>query len=66
MSEYKTVQGDTFDIIALKIWGDEKKACHLLGANPGIKNLFFLNAGVSIIIPEIETTSMDPVPPWQR
>lgn len=64
---YITGQGDTFDIIAFKTWGNEKLLPALLEANPGINNIFSFDAGVKIIIPEVETPyNNDPVPPWQR
>ena len=63
-STYTTVQGDTWDIIAHK-QGNGKMVSQLLEANPGLKDVFFFEAGQTIVVPEITETDTDPVPPWQ-
>lgn len=68
MSEnYTTVQGDTFDIVAFKVFGNEKMIGVLLEANPSQKDVYSFDAGVKLFIPENATLiNNDPVPPWQR
>lgn len=49
MSQYITIQGDTFDSISRKSYGTEQKASGIQGANPGV--LEPLSPGISIFIP---------------
>lgn len=62
---YKTVAGDTFDIIAYQQYGDETKADKIMEANPELLDYFVFPANVSVVIPELDTTeSTVPMPPW--
>ena len=36
MTTYTTISGDTFDKVARKIYGDDKKAAPIRTANPGV------------------------------
>lgn len=63
---YTTVQGDTWDMIAFKVWGDEKKVAQLLTANPSLQGVFIFEAGVALVVPDIVQVKKEPVPPWQR
>lgn len=49
---YKTVNGDTFEIIASKSYGDGSKASVISSANPGAAEP--LAAGLSLIIPALQ------------
>lgn len=51
---YRCSAGETFDLIALKLYGDEKYACDLLGANPALCGLTALTGGETLIIPVVE------------
>lgn len=62
---YTTTQGDTWDIIALKVYGDEKYMSQLLKANPRYTDIIVFSAGVEIVCPDIEDT-MEHLPPWKR
>lgn len=48
---YKTVAGDTFELIARKKYGTEKEASRIAKANPGVSEPF--TAGVSLVIPDL-------------
>lgn len=63
---YTTTQGDTWDIIALKVYGSEKYMSHLLKSNPKHINTMFFSSGVEIICPDIESDIIDNLPPWKR
>jgi len=66
MNNYTTTQGDTFDIIAFRVWGNEKLMHKLIEANPEHQGKVFFSAGVLLNVPEIKLpVSKDPVPPWQ-
>ena len=63
---YTTTQGDTWDIIALKVYGDEKYMGQLLKANPKYINIIFFGAGIEVICPDIDTEDIQNLPPWKR
>ena len=65
MDEYTTSQGDTFDIIAFRVYGDEKKMGELLKANPKHRHTVIFSANETIKVPAIETASTAPLPPWK-
>ena len=54
---YKTVQGDTWDSIAKKIWGDSKYKKYfdyLIQENREYTATVFFESGVELKVPEIE------------
>lgn len=65
---YTTVQGDTWDLIAFKKLGNEKRMDKLIEANPDYRDTFLFSAGINLIIPQIDIDSLskDPKPPWQK
>ena len=46
--EYKTKQGDTFDIIALDAYSDEFKSHLIIQANPQYASIIVFAAGVKL------------------
>lgn len=72
MITYTTVQGDTFDIIAKKVLGDEHHVGDLMEANLQHISVLIFSAGVTLNIPEItEVVAIDneeqySTPPWER
>lgn len=68
MHTYTTVLGDTWDIIAFKIWGKEKYAKELVEANLNYVETVIFSSGITLNIPEITTTVSDitNLPPWKR
>lgn len=63
---YITKQGDTFDIIALRLYDDEFKASLLMEANPKHVSIITFQAGVSLKYPIIEGDIPETLPPWKR
>ena len=62
MKKYVTVLGDTWDIIAKKVYGDEFKADRLMDANRDLLNHFVFSAGM-----ETETASKpEGYPEWRN
>lgn len=59
---YICAQGDTWDIIALKVYGDENYAAWLLMHNPEIKEL---SGGVNVYAPEVQENSENGAP-WRK
>ena len=64
---YTTVLGDTWDMIAFKIWGKEKYAKELVEANLNYVEIIIFSAGVVLNVPNItNTTDNSSLPPWKR
>ena len=62
---YRTVQGDTFDGIAWRLWDREHLAHHLVEANPAHADVLVFDPGVAIVIPDIKPdTTVEDLPPW--
>lgn len=65
--KYKTVSGDTFDKIAFKHYGDEKRALDIIEANIKYADTLIFQSGIDLSIPEIEETfNSSNLPPWKR
>jgi phage tail protein X len=63
----KTVQGDTWDTIALRAYGSTAHMDKLIMANPGARLMAIFPAGIEITVPEIDTTqAAETQPPWKR
>lgn len=63
---YKTVLGDTWDLIAFKTFGNERYANRIIESNLQHKGVVIFSAGIDLIIPDIETPSETGLPPWKR
>ena len=69
MKTYRTVQGDTWDLIALKMYpkiGGEKLMDVLLEHNPEhIKTVIF-PANVILKVPDVDIPVISSLPAWKR
>lgn len=65
---YITVQGDTFDSISKKCYGDEKLLQRLLDANPKAAGTVVFGEGVPLQIPELSETEkrQESPAPWRK
>ncbi len=63
---YKTIQGDTWDGIAVKVYGDEKYMNELLEANQAYREIIIFPANVSLSLPNIQTQTTTILPPWKK
>lgn len=64
---HKTVQGDTFDALALHYFDEETLASEIIQANPDYCDVLIFDAGVELIIPdEPDVTLPETLPPWRR
>lgn len=67
MTKYTTIQGDTWDLIALKMLGSEKYKTILIENNLQYKDVVIFSAGIVLNIPEIQIeTVTDSLPPWKQ
>lgn len=56
---YQCSAGETFDSVALELYGDEKYACELLNANPDLCNIPIFSGGEILDIPIVEEAEED-------
>lgn len=64
MNSYTTIQGDTWDLIAYKLWGSEYLLPLLLEANPMHRATIFFTGDVVLNVPEIDTSIYNERPSW--
>lgn len=64
MNSYTTSQGDTWDLIAYKLWGSEYLLPLLLEANPKHRHTLFFSGDVVLNVPDIDTAIYTPRPAW--
>jgi len=63
--KYVTLQGDTFDAIALDFYNDEIFADIIIQANPDYTNVILFDAGVELKVPVLEEKAASTLPPWR-
>lgn len=64
---YTTVQGDSFDLIALLHYGHERYASLIIQANPDYGDVLIFEAGVTLNLPELPASvQASTLPPWRR
>lgn len=64
---YTTVEGDTFDALALAAYNDESKMNLIIEANLEHCDTLIFEGGVQLFIPIIEQSeTADSLPPWRR
>ena len=63
---YTTVDGDTYDMIALDMYHDEFRAPLIAGANPEQAGTVVFPAGVVLRVPMVPAAEASAVPPWRR
>ena len=69
MKTYRTIQGDTWDIIALRMYpniGKEKLMHVLLQENPAHQETVIFEANVMLRIPKVDIPVVSSLPPWKR
>lgn len=68
MRNYTTTQGDTWDIISLKMYGSELFTDRLVSANFAQRNTAIFGAGVVLTVPQVNANQIQStnLPPWRR
>jgi phage tail protein X len=62
---YITVQGDTWDAIAYRLWGEERLFMELVSANPRHLDVVLFPAGVELHVPPAPDRFIkQELPPW--
>ncbi len=62
---YTTIQGDMWDSISYKIYGDEKYMGLLMQNNLELIDIFIFGAGTVIFVPELESEVETDIPSWR-
>lgn len=65
METYETVQGDTWDMIAKRVYGDEKYAGYLMESNRLLIDYLIFPGGVTLSIPELTEEQDADLPIWR-
>lgn len=63
---YRTISGDTWDIVALTQMGSEMYTDKLIQANTEHRQTVVFPAGVVLIIPDVKAAAPAELPPWKR
>lgn len=63
-STYRTISGDTWDMIAYKTLGDGKWMHLLIAENPTYCETFIFPAGIALHVPEKPEITSKINPPW--
>jgi len=70
MRRYTTVQGDTWDYVAYKVYGEQSGAEFymnaLLDANADYMHYVVFPANITLIVPDVEIELPKTLPPWKR
>ena len=62
-----TVEGDTFDALALEFYNDEKQAWLIIQANLDYCDVLIFEESVELRIPILENKEVpETLPPWRR
>ncbi len=65
--EYTTREGDTFDALALDMYGAETLAHYIIEFNPDYADVLIFEANVPLRLPIIEDAELpDTLQPWRR
>ena len=69
MSTYTTQMGDTWDIIAKRLYGNELHLSALIAANIDYRKVVVFKAGVKLevpVVPTIEEMPIEGLPIWKQ
>lgn len=68
ITTYTTQEGDRWDNVSYKAYGDPYQIATLLAANPSVPIKDVIPAGTVLTVPVIEqeALSSDLLPPWKR
>lgn len=62
---YTTLQGDTWDVIAYRLWKRETLMHHLVAANPDYCDVLVFGPNIVLTVPDIVVPDRKPdLPPW--
>ncbi len=62
---YKTIQGDTWDMVAKKVYGAERHLDYLMAHNFDLLDYFIFPAGIEINTPDLPLEQEEDLPAWR-
>lgn len=62
---YTTVQGDTWDLIAYKLYGEEKYMRYLIEANWPMLDVLIFSSGMVLTVPDLPEETDEDTPFWR-
>lgn len=62
---YTTIQGDTWDKIALEVYGEERHADYLMESNYAFLDTLVFSAGTVLNTPALPEERDGDLPPWR-
>lgn len=65
METYTTVQGDTWDNIAYKVYGGEEYAAFLMQNNYEYLDILVFSSGTVLRTPKLSEEETEELPPWR-
>lgn len=65
MKTYTTIQGDMWDSIAYKLYGNEKYMGLLMQNNLELLDIFIFGAGTVLNVPELDSEAETDMPSWR-
>lgn len=63
---YTAIQGDTWDMIAYKVYGDEKYMKYLIEANRPLINILVFSSGTKVVVPDLPEENDEEAPAWRK
>lgn len=63
---YVTIAGDTWDIVAHKVYSNSRLFHQIIKANKKHIGTIIFDAGVSLTIPDLKEVVTENVAPWRR
>lgn len=66
ISKYTTVQGDMWDSIAFKVYGNVAHTDKLILANKEYIGTHIFTSGIVLNVPTVSEPTSDDLPPWKR
>ncbi|MGG4096208.1 tail protein X [Paenibacillus lautus] len=66
MTTYTTIQGDTWDSISFKVYGEEEHVTYLMRANPEYIRTTVFSGGITLMIPPYPVGQSSSLPPWKK
>lgn len=64
-STYMTNQGDTWDLMAYDLYGDERYMHYLIEANWPLLDILVFPSGMMVNVPDIPEDAAEDVPFWR-
>lgn len=65
--KYTTTQGDVWDLISYRVYGDEGFIAQLIAANPEHRHSVVMPSGIDLVIPDVpEESPATSLPPWKK